>query len=102
MRNCAFCRSSLPHQQVVQQDGHDNEEDNPKDVAHFWEGCLQVSALTVVTKYKAIFKLPKGHHNGLDEGETGIPKGGDIIKKGGTIWLYTVERRIHWSKCINN
>ena len=93
MRNSAFCRSSLPHQQIVQQDGHDNEEDNPKDVAHFWEGGLQASALTVVTKYKVIFKLSKGHHNGLDEGETSIPKGGDIVKEGGTIWLYTVERK---------
>ena len=93
MRNSAFCISFLPHQQVVQQDGHDNEEDNPKDVAHFWEGGLQASALTAVTKYKVIFKLPKGHHNGLDEGETGIPKGGDIVKEGGTIWLHTVERK---------
>ena len=93
MRNSAFCISFLPHQQVVQQDGHDNEEDNPKDVAHFWEGGLQASALTVVTKYKVILKLPKGHHNGLDEGETGIPKGGDIVKGGGTIWLYTLERK---------
>ena len=93
MRNSAFCRSSLPHQQVIQQDGHDNEEDNPKDVAHYWEGGLQAVALTVVTKYKVIIKLSKGHHNGLYKGETGIPKGGDIVGEGGTVWLYTVERK---------
>ena len=85
--------SFLPHQQVVQQDGHGNEEDKPKDVAYFWDRGLQASGLTVVTKYIVIFKLPKGHHSGLDEGEDEIPKGGDIVSGGGTIWLYTLERK---------
>ena len=78
---------SLPYQQVVQQDWHHNEEDDPENVGHFWEGGLQAIALTVVSKHSAILKLPKGHHHGLDEGETSIPKGGDIGKQGGTVWL---------------
>ena len=63
-----LCTLSLPHQQVVQQDGHDNEENDPKGIAYFWERGLQARALTVVTKRNVIFKLPKGHHYGLDEG----------------------------------
>ena len=63
----AICRPSLPHQQVVQQDGHDNDEDDPKGIAHFWEGGRQASALTVVTKKTVIFKFSKGHHHGLDK-----------------------------------
>ena len=68
-----------PHQQIGQQDGHDNEEDDPEDVGHLWERGQQVPAFHVVAKDAVILKLPNGHHHGFDEGETGIPKGGNIL-----------------------
>ena len=71
----------LPHQQVGQQDWHDNEEDDPEDVGHYWEGGQQVAAFVAVAKYCVILKLPNGHHHGFDEGEASIPKGGDIHKQ---------------------
>ena len=83
-----FAVHPLPHQQVGQQDGHDNEEDDPKNVGHFWEGGQQVPAFIAVTKNGVIIQLPSGHHYGLDEGETGIPKRGDINNQGGIIQLW--------------
>ena len=78
---------AFPHQQVGHQDGHDNEEHNPEDVGHFWEGGQQAAAFVVVAKDAVIFKLPNGHHHGLDEGEASIPKGGDIHKQSSIIQL---------------
>ena len=63
-----------PHQQVGQQDGHDNEEDDPENVGHFWEGGQRVPVLNVVAKNAVILKLANGHHHGLDEGEASITK----------------------------
>ena len=82
-----FAEHPLPHQQVGHQDGHDNEEDDPEDVGHFWKGGQQVPAFVVVAKDAVIVKLPNGHHQRLDEGEAGIPKGGDIHKQSGIIQL---------------
>ena len=77
----------FPHQQVGQQDGHDNDEDNPEDVGHFWEGGQQAAAFVAVAKDAVIVKLPNGHHHGLDEGEANMPKGGDIHKQSSIIQL---------------
>ena len=83
-----FALHPLPHQQVGQQDGHDNEEDDPKDVGYLWEGGQHATAVVAVAKNSVIVKLPKGHHHGLDEGETGIPKRGDITNQGSIIQLW--------------
>ena len=61
-----------PYQQVGQQDGHDDEEDDPENVGHYWEGGQQETAFDVVAKNAVILKLANGHHHGLDEGEAGI------------------------------
>ena len=63
------------HQQVGHQDWHDNEEDDPEDIGHFWEGSQQATAIISVAKNAVIVKLSNSHHYGLDEGEAGIPKG---------------------------
>ena len=80
------------HQQVGQQDGHDNEEDDPKDIGYFWEGGQQVFAFIVVPKISVILKFPNGHHHGLDEGETGMPKRRYIDSKGNVNQLQWRER----------
>ena len=54
MKKENFAVHSLPHQQVGQQDGHDNEEDDPKDVGHFWEGGHQSTAFIAVAKNAVI------------------------------------------------
>ena len=82
-----YSLQSLPHHQVGQQDGHDNEEDDPEDVGHFWERGQQTTAFIAVAKNAIIVKLPNGHHHGLDEGEASIPKGGDIHKQSSIIQL---------------
>ena len=41
---------AFPHQQVEQQDGHDDDEDDPENVGHYWEGGQQATAFIVVAK----------------------------------------------------
>ena len=86
----------FPHQQVGHQDWHDNEEGNPEDVGHFWEGGQQATAVVAVAKNVNILKLSNGHHHGLDEGQTSIPKGGDIDKHGSIIHLQCDR---NWKDC---
>ena len=86
-----ICGCFFAHQQVGQQDGHDDEEDDPENVGHYREGGQQVPVLIIVAKNAVILKLASGHHHGLNEGEAGITKGGDINHLGSIIQLQWIE-----------
>ena len=86
-----ICGCFFAHQQVGQQDGHDDEEDDPENVGHYREGGQQVPVLIIVAKNAVILKLASGHHHGLNEGEASITKGGDINHLGSIIQLQWIE-----------
>ena len=92
MKIVNYCSALFPHQQVGHQDGHDNEEDDPENVGHYWEGGQQTTAFVAVTKNAVIVKLANCHHHGLDEGEASITKGGDINHQGSIIQLQWREK----------
>ena len=92
MKKVNYCSALFPYQQVGYQDGHDNKEDDPENVGHYWEGGQQATAFVVVAKNVVIIKLANGHHHGLDEGETSITKGGDINHQGSIIQLQWKEK----------
>ena len=91
-----YAMHSFSYQQVGQQDGHDDDKDDPKDVGYFWERCQQATAFVAVAKDIVISKFPSGHHQGLDEGETGIPEGRDIGKLGSIILLQGERKEVQY------
>ena len=62
-----------------------------KNVGHYWEGGQQVPVLIIVAKNAVTLKLASCHHHGLNEGEAGITKGGDINHLGSIIQLQWIE-----------
>ena len=91
---CVF--QTLPtHQEVDKEDGHYDDEDNPDEEGHLWEGQLTpgTTALILVPE-DGIVRPPTSHHHQFDEGQYRVSEWGGLWRYVYIMYMY-VHAYIH-------